>query len=232
MPTKRTMQQAKGNRGQRTTDNGGRGFDSLEANLTGQRGRPTQPYGRIRNLPIGLSERVRAASINSLNQILADTIMVRELYKKNHWQVTGPTFYALHLLFDKHYNEQVVLADTLAERVQILGGVSVAAPHDVVQLTKVERPPRDAEEVPVQLSRLLEAHEIILETAHQAVRRATDDGDDGTADLLIGQVIRTHEMQVWFVGAHLSDVPLLHAEQPTEMVGERMAPRGRGRVEA
>ncbi|MHB8872640.1 MAG: Dps family protein [Myxococcaceae bacterium] len=231
MPMKRPGQRMKGS--QRIEGNGQQGQAALDARLTGQRGRPMQPYGRIRSLPIGLAERVRTSSINALNQMLADTIMLRELYKKNHWQVAGPTFYSLHLLFDKHYEEQVVLADALAERVQMLGGVSLAAPHDVVQVTHIERPPRDAEEVPVQLSRLLEAHEVILEGAHNAAHRADDEGDDGTADLLISQVIRTNELQVWFVGAHLAEVPLLHPEQPAQQYGAELGPRGRrGRVEA
>lgn len=230
MAMKRGMQRT--TRGQKMEGNGRQKGATLDMNLTGQRGRPTQPFGRIRNLPIGLPERVRTTSVNALNQLLADTIMLRELYKKNHWQVAGPTFYALHLMYDKHYKEQLDLVDMIAERVQMLGGVSLATPHDVVQITRIERPPRDAEEVPVQLSRLLEAHEMILEAAHSACRRANDDGDDGTADLLISNVIRTNEMQVWFVGAHLTDVPLLHPEQPTEMYGAEMTPKGRRHAEA
>src|SRR5271154_1864636 len=74
-----------------------------------------QPYGKIAKLPIALDEKVCAASCENLNQILADTMTLRDMYKKHHWQVTGPTFYQLHLLFDKHFEEQSELVDAIAE---------------------------------------------------------------------------------------------------------------------
>jgi starvation-inducible DNA-binding protein len=162
-------------------------------------------------LPNSLDADRLGAIINDLNQLLADTMTLRDLYKKHHWQVVGPTFYQLHLLFDKHYDEQVELVDLLAERIQLLGGLSIAMAPDVAETTRVERPPRGREEVPVQISRLLEAHELILTLAHQAARRAQDAGDDGTNDLLISNLIRTNELQVWFLAEHVVDVPLVHA---------------------
>ena len=137
---------------------------------------------------------------------------LRDLYKKHHWQVSGPTFYQLHLLFDKHFNEQSELVDLLAERVMLLGGVSVAMSADVAETTLVPRPPKGREEVPVQLSRLLHAHEVVLKEARALARQAAEAGDDGTNDLLVSSVIRTNEMQVWFVAEHLVDGPLVHAD--------------------
>jgi starvation-inducible DNA-binding protein len=162
-----------------------------------------QPYGTVARLPIALDADVCAASIENLNQLLADTMTMRDLYKKHHWQVGGPTFYQLHLLFDKHFNEQSELVDSIAERIQSLGGVSLAMSHDVAETTLIPRPPRGREEVPVQLSRLLDAHEIILKAARTMARQAAEAGDDGTNDLLVSDVIRTNERQVWFVGEHL-----------------------------
>ena len=81
-----------------------------------------QPYGSVTSLPLGLTDNARTASIVSLNQVLADTMTLRDLYKKHHWQVSGVTFYQLHLLLDKHYGEQATLVDSIAERVQTLGG--------------------------------------------------------------------------------------------------------------
>jgi starvation-inducible DNA-binding protein len=180
--------------------------------LLRQRAPEIQPYGTLAQYPIALDEGVRAASVEALNQILADTMMLRDLYKKHHWQVAGHTFYQLHLLFDKHYGEQSTLVDALAERIQSLGGISVAVPHDVAELTRIERPPRGREEVPVQLSRLLEAHEIVLKEVREAAKKTAEAGDDGTNDLLVSGVIRTHEMQVWFLAEHLVDTPLVRAE--------------------
>ena len=141
--------------------------------------------------------------------MLADTITLRDLYKKHHWQVTRPTFYQLHLLFDKHYEEQNELVDQIAERILMLGGVSLAMAADVAETTIIPRPPQGREEVPVQISRLLHAHEIVLKEARAMARQAAEHGDDGTNDLLVSDVIRTNEMQVWFVAEHVVDTPLV-----------------------
>lgn len=178
-----------------------------------QSARTIQKFGTvISNLPLGLSEDIRTKMTAGLNLMLADTMSLRDLYKKSHWQVAGPTFYQLHLLFDKHYGEQSELVDLLAERIQTLGGVSIAMAHDVAEMTRLERPPRDREEVPVQISRLLQAHELILENARKLAKQAQDKGDDGTNDILISNVVRTNELQVWFVSEHTVDMPLVRAE--------------------
>jgi starvation-inducible DNA-binding protein len=163
-------------------------------------------------MPIALAEDTRRASADNLNQLLADTITLRDLYKKHHWQVSGPTFYQLHLLFDKHFGEQNELVDLIAERIMMLGGVSVAMSADVAEMTLIPRPPKGREEVPVQISRLLHAHEIVLEEARAMARKAAEEGDDGTNDLLVSSVIRTNEMQVWFTAEHLVDGPLVRAD--------------------
>ena len=174
---------------------------------------PTQRYGTVsQRLPIGLSESTRQESVTMLNQLLADTITLRDMYKKHHWQVVGPTFYQLHLLFDKHYEEQSVLVDAIAERIQILGGVAVAMAHDVAELSSIPRVPRDREEAPVQVSRLLDGHQRILKNCHDYASKADDSGDDGTNDLVVSQLVRTNEMQVWFVAEHVVDSPLTKAE--------------------
>ncbi len=178
-----------------------------------QNARSIQKFGTVtRGLPIGIDERSRTEICEQLNLMLADTASLRDLYKKSHWQVGGPTFYQLHLLFDKHFGEQVELVDLLAERIQALGGVSVAMAHDVAELTRIPRAPRDREEVPVQISRLLEAHELILKNARALARKAQELGDDGTNDLLVSDVVRTNEMQVWFLSEHLVEMPLVQAK--------------------
>lgn len=170
-----------------------------------------QAYGTVVAIPNGLGEQTRRESVDNLNQILADTMTLRDLYKKHHWQVCGPTFYQLHLLFDKHFNEQSELVDQIAERIMMLGGISVAMAADVAEATLIPRPPKGREEVPVQISRLLEAHEILLVEARKMARNAAEEGDDGTNDLLVSNVIRTNESQVWFVAEHLVDSPLVNA---------------------
>jgi starvation-inducible DNA-binding protein len=176
-----------------------------------QKAHEIQPYGKVTRMPIALDEQVRAKSAENLNQILADTMTLRDMYKKHHWQVAGHTFYQLHLLFDKHHDEQDELVDEIAERIQLLGGVSLAMAADVAETTMIPRPPRGREEVPAQISRLLEAHELILKEARTMAKQAQEDGDDGTNDLLVSNVIRTNELQAWFVAEHVVDVPLVRA---------------------
>ena len=178
-----------------------------------QHGREIQEYGTVSHaLPLELEEPVRLEMTERLNQLLADTMTLRDLYKKSHWQVAGPTFYQLHLLFDKHFGEQVDLVDTIAERIQILGGVSIAMAADVAETTQIERPPRGREEVPVQISRLLDAHQIIIRQCRELAERASELGDDGTNDLVVSDVLRTNEMQVWFLSEHLVEEPLVEAD--------------------
>ena len=168
-----------------------------------------QAFGTLKDLPIALAENARAKSVGALNQILVDTMTLRDLYKKHHWQVSGVTFYQLHLLLDKHYEEQAGFVDDIAERIQSLGGLAYAMAHDVAANTKIPRPPSGREDVATQISRLLEAHEIMLREIRDAAHEAAEYGDDGTNDLLVSSLIRTHEMQVWFIGEHLAATPLL-----------------------
>ncbi len=189
-----------------------------------QHAREIQPYGKIAKLPIALGESVCAQSVENLNQVLADTITLRDLYKKHHWQVAGHTFYQIHLLFDKHYEEQNELVDTIAERIQSLGGISLAMAADVAETTIIPRPPRGREEVPVQISRLLEAHEFLLKEARTMAKQASESGDDGTNDVLVSEIIRTNELQVWFLAEHLVDVPLVRAD---ESPAEKEAPKSK-----
>jgi len=176
-----------------------------------QQAHEIQPFGHLVRMPIALSEKVCSESVDNLNQLLADTMTLRDLYKKHHWQIAGATFYQLHLLFDKHYEEQNELVDKIAERIQLLGGISVAMAHDVAETTLIPRVPKGREEPPVQISRLLHAHEIVLKEARTMARLAAESGDDGTNDLIVSDLIRRNELQVWFVAEHVVDAPLTRA---------------------
>ncbi|HEU5101045.1 MAG TPA: ferritin-like domain-containing protein [Roseiflexaceae bacterium] len=179
--------------------------------LFGQRGSVIQEFGTLRLLPIALAHEARLQSCQLLNQILADTMILYSLYKKHHWQMRGPTFEQLHLLLDKHAGEQIELIDMLAERIQMLGGVTIADPRHVAEITTIERAPDGVEEVPAMLSRLLAAHETIITGVRAAIEQTAQNGDGGSNDLLMGDVLRTHEQQVWFLAEHLVDTPLARA---------------------
>jgi starvation-inducible DNA-binding protein len=181
-----------------------------------QHAREIQPYGTVTHaLPLELEEPIRLEMTEQLNQLLADTMTLRDLYKKSHWQVAGPTFYQVHLLYDKHHDEQVELVDSIAERIQLLGGVSIAMAPDVAEMTQIERPPRGREEVPVQLSRLVDAHQVIIRQTRKLARRASEFQDDGTNDLLVSEVLRTNELQLWFLSQHLVNVRLVETREPS-----------------
>lgn len=184
-----------------------------------QHGKQVQQFGTVRLFPLGLSYEARMDSCQRLNHILADSQILYALYKKHHWLMRGATFYQLHLLLDKHASEQLALIDSIAERVQTLGGVAVGDPRLAAEITRIPRPPDGVEEVPAMLSRLLEAHETILIHAHQDAARAASSGDDGTNDLLVSDVIRTGELQAWFLAEHLVDTPLVRADK-TAPVGD------------
>jgi starvation-inducible DNA-binding protein len=179
-----------------------------------QRSIEIQAFGTIRTFPLALSAETRRFSCDLLNQVLADTQILYAFYKKHHWLMRGPTFYQLHLLLDKHAGEQLEIIDNLAERIQTLGGIAVGDPRHVAEVTRIPRAPNGVEEVPAMLSRLLEAHEIILGEAHETAALAQERGDDGTNDLLVSEVIRTGELQAWFLAEHLVDTPLVRADSP------------------
>jgi len=181
-----------------------------------QRGRETQRYGTVTHaFHLELEEPVRLEMTEQLNQLLADSMTLRDLYKKSHWQVAGPTFYQLHLLFDKHFTEQVEIVDAIAERIQLLGGLAISMAPDVAETTQIERPPRGREEVPVQISRLLDAHQIIVRDCRKLAERSSKLGDQGTNDLIVSEVLRPNELQAWFVSEHLVYSPLVYATEET-----------------
>src|ERR1700685_4407074 len=194
------------------SENGARSQVSAQPRLH-QSAPEIQAYGTVSHmLPLDLEEDVRLEMTEQLNLLLADTMTLRDLYKKSHWQVAGPTFYQLHFLFDKHFGEQIEIVDAIAERIQLLGGVSLAMAADIAETTRIERPPRGREEVPVQLSRLLDAHKIIIGECRELAERADKLGDDGTNDLVVSDVLRPNELQAWFLSEHLVDAPLVRAE--------------------
>ena len=163
----------------------------------------TQAFSMARRNPLALDAAAAASSIDNLNQLLADTITLRDLYKKHHWQASGPNFYGMHLLFDKHFEEQAELVDLLAERVQTLGGVTIAMAPDVAETTLIPRAPKGREDTVTQIARLLQAHEVILLEARAMARDSAANGDLGTNDIIVSDVIRTNELQVWFLAEHI-----------------------------
>lgn len=191
----------------------GNGKKDLATPKWHQKARETQAFGTVvEDLPHPVKAKTRAKMVSLLNQLLADSIQLRDMYKKHHWQVSGPTFYQLHLLFDKHFEEQVEIVDTIAERIQVLGGVTIAMGGHVAELTKIPSPPKGREEIPVQIGRLLDAHKTIIQECHDIAKQAADADDDGTNDMVVSDVMRANELQSWFIGQHLVDTPVVNVQ--------------------
>jgi len=172
-------------------------------------GHEVQRFDQLRELPLGLPAATRREMCERLNTVLADSRILHDLYKKSHWLMRGPTFYQLHLLTDRHAEEQEELIDKIAERIQTLGGIAAGDPRHVAELTGIPRPPDGAEGVPAMLSRLLQAHEHIVVEAREVATKADELGDVGTNDLLASEVVPVNELQIWFVAEHLVDIPLV-----------------------
>lgn len=192
-----------------TAKNGTNGKEATP--IMHQRGHEIQKYGTVTAMPVGVSDAARQKNCAMLNQLLADTITLYSMYKKAHWQVKGHTFYQLHLLYDKHAAEQLALVDMIAERIQMLGGVATGMPAGVAKLSRLENPPDGIEEVPVVISRLLEYHEAIINFVNEAIDQTEQNKDWGTNDMLMSDVLRLNQTQVWFVGEHLVDTPTTRA---------------------
>jgi starvation-inducible DNA-binding protein len=194
------------------TESGNHNSSSAEPRVH-QRGREIQAYGTVTHaFHLELEQPIRLETTEKLNQLLADSMTLRDLYKKAHWQVAGPTFYQLHLLYDKHFAEQVEVVDTIAERIQLLGGLAIAMAPDVAETTQIERAPRGREEVPVVISRLLDAHQIIIRQCREIADRADKLGDHGTNDMVVSDVLRVNELEAWFLSEHLVNTPLIYAD--------------------
>lgn len=204
MPTKTTKRSARA-----AASNSKNGLRRSPEPRLAPLGIEVQKFGSLRLAPIALSATARSVSCQLLNVILADSMILYSLYKKHHWLVAGPTFYQLHLLFDKHAEEQSALIDQLAERVQSLGGIAVGDPRHAAELTTIDRPPNGSEDVPAMIHRLLNAHEEIIEKVRDGIDKTEESKDWGSNDLLMGDVLRTNELQVWFVSSHVVDIPLI-----------------------
>lgn len=168
-----------------------------------------QKYGAMHAVPLGMPEETLRQNVGMLNQLLADSITLYNLYKKHHWQVTGPTFYQLHLLLDKHAGEVLETVDAIAERIQTLGGVTTGMPFEVAEMTKIEHPPTGEEDIPAMLARTVNAHATVIKTIRDGIEQTDDNKDYATNDLLTSKVLPMHELQVWFVSQHLVNTPIV-----------------------
>ncbi len=151
----------------------------------------------------------RALSCELLNRLLADSMILHDHYKTYHWLLKGHASRELQLLLDKHSAEQRELIDLIVERVQALGGVATG-PLPVPELAVTAGPPKGEKQVAVLLSRLVEAHELIIGRTQDAITATATSQDGGTNELL-RTVLARHEQQVSSVAEYLIDTAAIGA---------------------
>ncbi len=151
-----------------------------------------------------LPEKTRTAMIDVLNQQLADATDLRTQIKHAHWNVKGPTFIALHELFDKLAAEVAEQADEIAERATALGGVALGTLRLAAAATRIAEFPHDAFSGEAVVTALADRFAAWGKTLRAGISTADELGDADTADLLTG-ISREVDLRLWFLEAHLSN---------------------------
>ena len=148
-------------------------------------------------LNIGISAEDRRAIAGGLSRLLADTYTLYLKTHNFHWNVTGPQFQTLHLMFETHYTELAQAVDEIAERIRALGFAAPGTYREFAQLTSI----REAEDVPraeEMIRQLVEGHETVARTAREIFPAADQAHDEPTAGLLTDR-LQVHEKTAWML---------------------------------
>ena len=153
-------------------------------------------------MDIGIEEKDRKAISEALGRLLADTYTLYLKTHNFHWNVTGPMFNTLHLMFEQQYTEMALAVDGIAERIRALGEFAPGSYAVFGKLTRVEEATDvpDAEEM---MRQLVKGHETVVRTAREAFPRAGEVGDEPTCDLLT-QRMQVHEKAAWMLRSMLA----------------------------
>ena len=153
-------------------------------------------------IDIGISADDRAHIADGLGNLLADTYTLYLKTHNYHWNVTGPMFTTLHLLFEQHYTEMAIAVDTIAERIRALGSFAPGSYKAYAARTHIS----EEEDVPAALEmarRLVDGHETVIRTARSLVERCAKASDEATLDLLT-QRLQLHEKTAWMLRSLLA----------------------------
>ncbi|MGZ3695693.1 MAG: Dps family protein [Bdellovibrionota bacterium] len=151
----------------------------------------------MQKIDIGISDKNRKAIVEGLSRLLADTYTLYLKTHNFHWNVTGPQFNSLHLMFENQYNELALAVDTIAERIRALG---FPAPGSYREFGKLSSIP-EADGVPAaneMIKQLVEGNETVIRTARSLFPEADETADESTADLLT-QRMQIHEKTAWML---------------------------------
>ncbi|HHH30931.1 MAG TPA: DNA starvation/stationary phase protection protein [Polyangiaceae bacterium] len=154
-------------------------------------------------IDIGIAEGDRERLAGELSKLLADSYTLYLKTHNYHWNVTGPMFQTLHIMFEQHYTELAMAVDQIAERIRAIGHYAPGSYAVFAKLSSIE----DAEGVPTatkMIEELVKGHETVVRTARQTLSVASEAGDDATADLAT-QRLQVHEKTAWMLRALLEE---------------------------
>lgn len=151
---------------------------------------------------IGIASDARNEIIRQLSIVLADTFTLYLQTHFYHWNVTGPQFQTLHLMFETQYNELWMATDLIAERIRALGGEAPGSYSSYAKLTHLKESSK-APKAEVMIQNLLEGHETVARTVRQAMPSVEKASDDATVDMLT-QRLQIHEKTAWMLRSLLA----------------------------
>jgi starvation-inducible DNA-binding protein len=153
----------------------------------------------VQQINIGLSEEQRAGAIELLNHDLADTHLLIIKTKKHHWDVVGPEFRSLHLLWDEQYAALSKNEDEIAERIRMLGGYPVGTAQGFLSYATLTEHPGDVPDAYEMVARLQADHEQVIRNLREQIDQCDEEyNDQGTADFLT-ELMQGHEMMAWML---------------------------------
>lgn len=154
----------------------------------------------MEKLNTGLDQNARGAVSDALNGVLADTYVLYQKTHAYHWNVTGPQFHTLHVMFEEQYREMWAALDEIAERVRALGAYAPASARVFASLSSIESADETPPRAEAMVKNLLDGHETLIRRARKALETAGEANDVASEDLLTVR-IQTHEKTAWMLRA-------------------------------
>lgn len=150
---------------------------------------------------IGLESDVRQPVVKILNASLANEAILTQKTRNAHWNVSGVSFFELHILFEAQYKQLNEISDKIAERVRMLGGVTIASFEEFIKHARLSE---HSTEIP-DILQLLADHETVIRFLREDIRKCSEEyEDEGTVDLLVG-VMSLHEKMAWMLRAYIEN---------------------------
>ena len=163
----------------------------------------------MRKLNIGLTEEQREGVVELLNRDLSDAYLLLIKTKKYHWDVVGPQFRSLHLIWEEQYQALTQSIDAMAERVRALGGYPVGTAEGFLKYASIKEHAGDIPAATGMVANLVEDHEQVIRNFREHIDQCSEDfHDEGTADFLTG-LMEQHEEMAWMLRSFIEGETLV-----------------------